>query len=104
MLPTTETIKKPRTAAKKAAPKKSSSRTPLLDAAKKSSPHVGGIWNGDAGAALAVECANQTRADMKLVDFLNLAKEYKDVAGWKNIFLAAAVKYGVTTNRKFAGK
>ena len=82
--------------------KKVSSRTPLLDAAMKVDPHKSGSgWNKDAARALAVEAANQTKADMKLMDYLNLVAKYKNVAGYKNVIVATSVKYGVLKSSNF---
>lgn len=83
------------------APKpKAKSKTPLLDTAKKVSPHAAG-WDKDAAQQLALEAINQVKGN-DLEGFLQLANQYKDYAGWKNLIVGIAVKRGVITSRKFS--
>lgn len=86
--------------APKAKAAKVKSKTPLLDAAKKTSPHAAG-WDKIAAQQLAVEAINQVKGN-DLEQFLRLANDYKDVAGWKNLIVGIAVKRGVITSRKFS--
>lgn len=85
--------------APKATTKKS--KTPLLDKARAANPHANG-WDKVAAQQLAMEFVDQTTATMPLNKFLELATVYKDVAGWKNLIVAAAVRHGLAHNSKFS--
>lgn len=83
------------------APKpKAKSKTPLLDQALKANPHADG-WDKTAAQQLALEAINQVKGN-DLDQFLKLAAQYKDVAGWKNMIVGMAVKRGIITSRKFS--